>query len=86
MARDGQEVEIRREQLYYELGERSDKLAELGSDLGARVRDGRVRFADVEEVRGVLQEIGEAVEEADNLRESLETRSSSASGHEGTIS
>lgn len=64
---DGRDVEDRREQIYYELGERGDKIAEATADVARQVREGSVRERDVDDVRGVLNEIDELLVEVDLL-------------------
>lgn len=63
------DLEARREQLYYELGERGDRVAEGSASLARSLRTDDLDFQDVEELRGVLDELNEKLDEAERIAE-----------------
>jgi len=61
------DLEATREQLYYELGERGDKIAEETAALARNVRDREADYRDVEELWGLLEELGQITKRAEQL-------------------
>lgn len=61
------DLEATREQIYYELGERGDKIAEETAALARKVRDREADYRDVEELWGLLEELGQITKRTERV-------------------